>query len=158
VGRTIPASFVSLPGRVAHASGRGGISSARRGPQPRVFPRGGCTIVRGRSTTSRCAANAGICRTTSSQPPVSGRIAYIPIVVRRFDIAGSLVKHGVWMTVVNTVTGATTPKARAPLPAGFYPDPYMTMSVFDSLNRVVIFPVISGACGHIEKLLVYLCL
>jgi hypothetical protein len=123
-----------------------------------VFPRGGCTIVRGRSTTSRCAANAGICRTTSSQPPVSGRIAYIPIVVRRFDIAGSLVKHGVWMTVVNTVTGATTPKARAPLPAGFYPDPYMTMSVFDSLNRVVIFPVISGACGHIEKLLVYLCL
>jgi hypothetical protein len=79
-------------------------------------------------------------------------------VVRRFDIAGSLVKHGVWMTVVNTVTGATTPKARAPLPAGFYPDPYMTMSVFDSLNRVVIFPVISGACGHIEKLLVYLCL
>ena len=50
-----------------------------------------------------------------------GRIAYIPIVARRYDASGNIVESGVWMLTANTATGAVTLKARAPLPAGFHP-------------------------------------
>jgi Divergent InlB B-repeat domain/Kelch motif len=85
----------------------------------------------------------------------TGRIAYIPIVVRRYDLAGTVVESGVWMVTANAVTGAVALKARAPLPAGFHPDPYSVMTVWDSTNQKVIYPVMSGACGWIQKMLVY---
>lgn len=83
------------------------------------------------------------------------RIAYVPTKFSRFDPSGLAVESGVWMVTVNTVTGVTTLKARAPLPAGFFIDPYMTMSVWDSVNQKVIYPVTNGSCGRIEKMLVY---
>jgi hypothetical protein len=83
------------------------------------------------------------------------RIAYVPIVVRRYDVSGNIVESGVWMVTANAATGAVTLKARAPLPAGFRPDPYFVMTVWDSVNQKVIYPVMGEACGWIQKMLVY---
>jgi Divergent InlB B-repeat domain len=93
-------------------------------------------------------------RTKWAFDPV-GRIAYVPIVVRRVDVSGTVVESGVWMVTANTVTGAVALKARAPLPTGFTPYPYFVMSVWDSVSQRVIFPAMNDSCGRIQKMLVY---
>jgi hypothetical protein len=85
----------------------------------------------------------------------AGRIAYVPIVVRRADVTGAIVESGVWLVRIDSVSGEASLQARAPLPEGFYPDPYSAMTVWDSVNQRVIYPVFTGACGEIEAMLVY---
>ena len=93
-------------------------------------------------------------RTKWSFDPVE-RIAYIPIVVRHYDISGAVSESGVWMVTANTVTGAVALKARAPVPPGFNPYPFSVMSVWDTVNRKVIYPAMADACGRIQAMLVY---
>ncbi len=84
------------------------------------------------------------------------RIAYIPTIYRRFSPAGGTpVEAGVWMVAVNTVTKAFTLKARAPLTWTGRLAAYAHLSVFDSVNNKVIWPVIDGPCGQIHQLLAY---
>ena len=51
----------------------------------------------------------------------AGRIAYLPIVVRRYDPQSVILESGVWMATLDTVTGALALKARAPCPRAFGP-------------------------------------
>jgi hypothetical protein len=85
-----------------------------------------------------------------------GRIAYVPVTVRRVDVAGNRVESGVWMVTVNAVTGAVALKARAPIPDQRHiPDPYMMNAVWDSVNRRVIVPTYTTTCAQIKQMLVY---
>ena len=84
-----------------------------------------------------------------------GRIAYLPLVFRRIDRAGTVLESAVHMVTVNRATGAVALKARAPIQAGTRPDPYAVMSVWDSINQRVVFPVMTDPCGRIRQMLVY---
>jgi hypothetical protein len=85
-----------------------------------------------------------------------GRIAYLPLVFRRYDVSGNRVESGVWMVTINAGTGAVALKARAPIPVqANVPDPYFVVSVWDSVNRRVIFPVFTTTCAQIKQMLVY---
>jgi hypothetical protein len=84
-----------------------------------------------------------------------GRIAYVPLVYRRIDAKSNRVESGVWMVTVNVATGAVARKSRVPIPVGLSPQPYHVMSVWDSVNRVVLFPFIIEACALIHTMLVY---
>ena len=84
-----------------------------------------------------------------------GRIAYLPLVFRRIDRAGAVLESAVHMVTVNRATGAVALKARAPIQAGIRPDPYSVMSVWDSVNQRVVFPVMTDSCGGIRQMLVY---
>jgi hypothetical protein len=85
----------------------------------------------------------------------AARIAYVPIVYRRFDTTGTVVEHGIWMTTVDVATKVLTLKARAPLPTGFYPVPYGVMAVWDSTNKRVIMPATNDACALVHAMLAY---
>jgi Divergent InlB B-repeat domain len=83
------------------------------------------------------------------------RVAYVPLVFRRLDAAGNKVESVVHMVTVNRATGAVALRARAPIQGGFHLDPYSVMSVWDSVNQKVIYPVMSDVCGKIRQMLVY---
>jgi Divergent InlB B-repeat domain len=83
------------------------------------------------------------------------RILYVPTLFRRVDVAGTRVESGIWMVVVDTVAKTATLTARAPIPQSVYLDPYSVMSVWDSVNQRVIYPVMSSSCGQIAAMLVY---
>jgi hypothetical protein len=61
----------------------------------------------------------------------------------------------VHMVTVKRATGAVALRARAPIQGGFHLDPYTVMSVWDSMNQKVIYPVMSDVCGKIRQMLVY---
>jgi hypothetical protein len=83
------------------------------------------------------------------------RIAYVPVVYRRVDAAGTRVESGTWMVTVHVATGAIALKARAPIPLHINLDPYSVMSVFDTTHRRVIYSVTSDACAQVHAVLVY---
>lgn len=85
----------------------------------------------------------------------AARIAYLPLVYQRLDAETNVVETGVWMVTVDVGTGAKAFKARAPLPAGFFPDPYMVMSVWDSVNHQLIYSVTANSCAEVKALLAY---
>jgi outer membrane biosynthesis protein TonB len=86
----------------------------------------------------------------------AGRVAYLPLNYYRYDVAGKVVDKAVYMVTVNRVTGAVALKARAPIRSqADVPPPYHIKSVWDSVNRRVIFPVMTDSCGRIRQMLVY---
>jgi hypothetical protein len=86
------------------------------------------------------------------------RIAYIPTIYRHYSPAGgSPDEVGVWMVAVNVATRTATLKARAPRvgTGGVSVNAYHTMTVWDSVNKRVIYPVQQDTCGRVHHMLVY---
>ena len=86
----------------------------------------------------------------------AGRVAYLLLNYFRYDVAGKVVDKAVYMVTVNRVTGAVALKARAPIMSqADVPPAYHIKSVWDSVNKRVIFPVMTDSCGRIRQMLVY---
>jgi len=83
------------------------------------------------------------------------RIAYVVVPQRRFDAPGNVVESIASLSAFDRNTNTWTSLPPAPVAPGIPLVPYQTAVAWDSVNRKVIYPVVSDPCGMVRQLLVF---